>query len=167
MTIPLVRIVGRSGSGRTTLLEKLIPVLQARGLRVATIKHHAHPDFTIDQPGKDTWRHYEAGAEAVMIVSPVKMAIVRRLIREPSLAELAGQVQDVDIILTEGFNRDSAFPRIEVVRASRSAEPLNAPHEVLAYVSDLPLDGAPCFALDDASGLADFLISRLVTRVQR
>ncbi len=166
MTIPLVRIVGRSGSGRTTLLEKLIPALHARGLRVATIKHHAHPEFTIDQPGKDTWRHYEAGADVVVIASPVKMATVRRLTREPSLAELAGQVQEVDIILTEGFSRDSAFPKIEVVRASRSREPLSPPQEVLAYVSDVPLTGAPCFALEDIDRLADFLVSRLLSHVQ-
>jgi molybdopterin-guanine dinucleotide biosynthesis protein MobB len=156
-TAPYVRFVAKSGSGKTTFLEKLIPVLQSRGYRVGTIKHHSHPEFEIDQPGKDTWRHYEAGADAVIIASPIKMATVRRLEKTPDLADLAVSIPDVDIILVEGFGRDTTSPKIEVLRAARSSAPLNKPAEVLAYVTDIVLEGALCYSLDDAEGVADLL----------
>ncbi len=159
---PIIRIVGKSGSGKTTLIEKLIPALKGCGLRVGTIKHHAHPDFEIDQAGKDSWRHYEAGADAVMIASPVKMAAVHRLVQPLSLAELAAGLSAVDIILVDGFGRDNTTPKIEVVRAARSAQPLNPPGDVLAYVTDVPLDGAPCFGLDDVEALTGWLLAHLL-----
>ena len=86
MTIPILSIVGKSGSGKTTLLEKLIAELKRRGYRVATIKHHAHPGFEIDQPGKDTWRHAQAGSDHVVIAAPDKIASIRRLERDNQLA---------------------------------------------------------------------------------
>lgn len=159
---PYICFVGKSGCGKTTLLEKLIAILVARGYRVATIKHHAHPEFEIDQPGKDTWRHYQAGAAAVVIASPVKMAVVRRLEGTPPLAELVAEVRGVDIVLVEGFSRDRTAPKVEIVRSERSTEPLHPPHAVLAYVSDLPLAGAPCFGLDDVEALADMLQARFL-----
>ena len=130
---------------------------------MATIKHHAHPEFEIDQPGKDTWRHYQAGADQVIIVSPIKMAVIRRLNATPPLADLIADVRHVDIILVEGFSRDCSTPKIELVRAARSTDPINAPADVLAYVSDLPLEGAPCFGLDDLKGLADMLEERYLS----
>lgn len=74
MIIPIICVVGRSKSGKTTLLEKLIPELKRRGYRVATIKHHSHPGFEIDVPGKDTWRHAQAGSDHVIISAPDKVA---------------------------------------------------------------------------------------------
>jgi len=156
-TIPIVCVVGRSKAGKTTLLEKLIAELKQRGYRVATIKHHSHPGFEMDQPGKDTWRHAQAGSDHVVIVAPDKVASIRRVKREPSLEEVAATIHDVDIILTEGFKRTGQL-KVEIVRAARSTQPLCTPDELLALVTDvaLPYD-VPQFDLDDMAGLADLI----------
>ena len=112
--IPIVSVVGKSNAGKTTLLEKLIPELKRRGYRVATVKHDAH-SFEMDEPGKDTWRHRQAGADVVVISSKDKMAMIRRVDEELSLLEIADTITGVDIILTEGFKRGPA-PKIEVSR---------------------------------------------------
>ena len=121
--IPVISVVGRSKVGKTTLLEKLIPELKRRGYRVATVKHHAHPGFEIDRPGKDTWRHAQAGSDHVVIAAPDKVAAVRRVTREPTLDEIVTTIDDVDIILTEGYKR-AGKPKIEIVRAARHTEPI-------------------------------------------
>ncbi len=158
---PMVSIVGKSKSGKTTLLEKLIPELKRRGIRVGTVKHHAHPDFEADKPGKDTWRHAEAGAESVALISPGKMFLVRRTQDEITLEDVASMLGRVDLILTEGF-RWAPIPKIEIVRADRSTQPICMPHELLAIVTDLPLSiGVPLFGLEEIEGVADLLESRL------
>lgn len=153
--IPLVCIVGRSNSGKTTVLEKLIGELKRRGYRLATIKHHSHPGIEIDRPGKDTWRHAQAGSDHVVIAAPDRVASIRRVDREPTLEEIAATIQDVDVILAEGYKRTGQI-RVEVVRAARSSAPLCTPGELLALVTDvdIPYD-VPQFGLDDATGLAD------------
>lgn len=160
--IPIICVVGRSKAGKTTLLEKLIPELKRRGYRVATVKHHAHPGFEIDQPGKDTWRHAQAGSDHVVIAAPDKVAAIRRVAQEPTLDEIAATIQDVDIILCEGYKRANQ-PKIEVIRAARATQPLCTPQELLAVAADLvlPLD-VPQFDLDDAVGLADLLEARFL-----
>ena len=164
-TIPIISLVGRSSSGKTTLLEKLIPELRRRGYKVATIKHHAHPGFEIDRPGKDTWRHAQAGSEHVVIAAPDKVASIRRVARAQTLDEIAATIYDVDVILTEGYKRADK-PKIEVVRAARSAEPICDPGELLAIVSDVALSiGVPRFGLDDAVGLADLIAERFFSQV--
>ncbi|GIK36746.1 MAG: molybdopterin-guanine dinucleotide biosynthesis protein MobB [Chloroflexota bacterium] len=156
-TIPIVCVVGRSNVGKTTLLEKLIPSLKQRGYRVATIKHHTHPGFEMDRPGKDTWRHAQAGSDHVVIAAPDKVASIRRVEREPTLDELATTITDVDIILTEGFKR-SDKPKIEVIRAERSVEPICRPEELVAIATDVPIAlNVPQFGLDDTEGLAELL----------
>ena len=157
-TIPIVSIVGRSGAGRTTLLEKLIPELRRRGYRVATVKHHAHPGFEVDQPGKDTWRHAQAGSEQVVIAAPDRVAAIRYVDHALTLDEITATIiRDVDIILTEGY-RGANKPKIEVVRAARGREPLCSPEELLAIASDVELAlGVPRFDLDDAAGLVDLI----------
>lgn len=160
---PVVGIVGRSNSGKTTLLEKLIPELKRRGYRVGTIKHHSHPGFEIDKPGKDTWRHARAGSDHVVISAPDKVAAIRRVEVEPDVETIASTMRDVDVILTDGY-KQAPIPRIEVVRAARSREPLCAPEELIAIVTDLPLDlGVPRFGLDDATALADFIERRFLS----
>lgn len=160
--IPIISVVGRSDSGKTTLLEKLIPELKRRGYRVATVKHHAHPGFEIDQPGKDTWRHAQAGSDHVVIAAPDKVASIRRVDREPSLDEIATGITDVDIILTEGYKRANT-PKIEVVRAARSSEPICAPDELVALATDVRLDlDVPQLDLEDAAGLADLIEERFL-----
>lgn len=158
---PFLCIVGKSRSGKTTLIEKLIPALRERGYRVATVKHHVQAEFTIDEPGKDTWRHYEAGADTVIVTSPAKTAVIRRQKADPSLEELLEEVRDVDIVLVEGYSGECA-PKIEVVRAARSTVPICPPDALLALVSDLPLEGAPLFGLDDSDGLADWIEARFL-----
>ncbi len=160
--IPLVAIVGKSDAGKTTLIEKLIPELKRRGYRVATIKHDAH-HFEIDHPGKDSYRHFQAGADWTVIGSPEKLALIRRLDREFTLDEIAAQIDGVDLILTEGYKREAPRGRrIEVSRRAHTTELISAPEELLAIAADYPIElGVPVYDLNDAPGLAD-LIERIV-----
>jgi len=156
--VPVVSVVGRGDSGRTTLLEGLIAELTARGYRVAAVKHHAH-ETDIDTPGKDSWRHWSAGAYVTMVSAPDRYAVFRRVERERTLVELAEEAGDVDIVLTEGFRATS--PRlIEVVRTERSTVPICDPEELFALATDvegLDLGRVPVFALDDIAGVADLI----------
>ena len=165
---PILSIIGKSGSGKTTLLEKLIPELKRRGCRIATIKHHSHPGFEIDQPGKDTWRHARAGSDHVIIAAPDKIASIRRLERELNLDEIAAGIPDVEIILTEGYKR-AGKPALEVVRRQPGSdlELVSDPGQLVAIATDTPLPAAvPQFSLEDAAGIADFIIQHFhITRL--
>lgn len=162
MTTPILSIIGKSGVGKTTLIEKLIPELKRRGYRIATIKHHAHAGFEIDQPGKDTWRHARAGSDHVIIAAPDKIASIRTLHQELSLDQIMAQINDVDLILTEGYKR-AGKPAIEVVRAEKSLTPLAQPPQLLAIATDHPLGlGLPEFGLDDIKAIADFVEARFL-----
>lgn len=165
--IPVVSIVAKSGTGKTTLLEKLIAELKRRGYRVGAVKHDAH-SFSIDHEGKDSWRLTRAGADTMLITSPEKIAMVKRnTAGEPPLAEtIAAYCGDVDIVLTEGFKR-SSMPKIEVHRRERSQTLLcrGAEHDptLLAVASDEPLRlDVPVHDIDDAVGLADLIVSRFL-----
>jgi molybdopterin-guanine dinucleotide biosynthesis protein B len=154
---PVVSVVGHSGVGKTTFLEKLIAVLKARGYRLACIKHDVH-NFEVDHPGKDTWRLAQAGGDAVMIASPEKMALIEKVEREPTLADLVAMASDrVDIVLTEGY-RSAATLKIEVSRRAARSPLVSPADQLLALVTDqtFPLS-VPQFDLDDASGVADLL----------
>ena len=113
--VPIISVVGKSSSGKTTFLENLIAELREQGYKVGTIKHDVH-GFDIDKPGKDTWRHKQAGANLVLISSPEKLALIKDVNEDSELDELReNYVRDVDIILTEGYkSRDK--PKIEVFR---------------------------------------------------
>ncbi len=163
--IPIVSVVGKSDAGKTTLLEKLIPELKRRGYRVATIKHDAH-HFEIDHPGKDSYRHFHAGADWTLIGSPDKLALVRRLDRELTLDELAAQISGVDLILTEGYQREApAGRRIEVSRRAHTTELICRPEELLAIAADYPIEwGVPVYELDDAAGLVDLIEREVLSR---
>lgn len=157
MAIPIITIIGKSGSGKTTYLEKLIAEFKHRNYRVGTIKHHSHSGFDIDKPGKDSWRHAQAGSDHVIIAAPDKVASYRLIEHELTLDEIATQMQDVDIILVEGYKR-AEKPAIEVVRAANSTEILSSPEQRVAVVADIPLDlGVPQFDLDNAVAVADLL----------
>jgi molybdopterin-guanine dinucleotide biosynthesis protein B len=164
-TVPVVSIVGKGDSGKTTFLEKLIRVLAGRGVKVATVKHHVH-DYDIDVPGKDSWRHARAGAAVTMVSSPDKFSLVSKVERELTLAELAGVAADsgADILLTEGFKRE-ATTRIEVARRVRSESLLSEPDELIALVTDMPElapPGIPTFGLDDAEAVAELVSDRFL-----
>jgi len=158
--IPVVSVVGKSNTGKTTFLEKLIAELKKRGYKVAIVKHNIH-DFEIDHPGKDTYRHAQAGADAVVIASPHKVAMVKRLDEELSVHEVINMLGSVyDLVLTEGYKR-GPFPKIEVSRKEVSNELISEEGELVAVVTDntFAID-RPHFGLDDAKGVADFLEAR-------
>ena len=188
--IPIYSVVAYSGTGKTTLLEKLIAELKSRGLRVAVIKHDAH-EFDIDHEGKDSWRFTRAGADVTVVASESKAAIMEN--RPVTLESLLGKITDVDVILTEGY-KSGKWPKIAVMR-SATGKPLPIPaEECFAIVTDVDADDddeagssgqpadaevdssgqsaaanasgsprtpAPRFALDDARGLADLIIGSL------
>jgi molybdopterin-guanine dinucleotide biosynthesis protein MobB len=156
--IPVVSVVGKSDSGKTTLMERLIAELSARGYRVGSVKHHVH-DFDIDVPGKDSWRHGRAGSVVTLVSSPSKLGMIRQMDHEASLDELLGYAGDIDILLTEGYRR-AGGTRIEVSRRARSTELVCEPGELFALVTDndeLECGDVPRFALDDTTGLADLV----------
>ncbi|MBI1987999.1 MAG: molybdopterin-guanine dinucleotide biosynthesis protein B [Nitrospinae bacterium] len=156
--VPIVSIVGRSDSGKTTFLEKLIPELTRRGYRVATIKHDTH-GFEVDREGKDSWRHAQAGAQVVVISSPQKLALIKRVEADLTLDQIAPLIGKVDLILTEGYKREEK-PKIEVYRRAAHPEPLcTRENQLIAMVTDDPVDvgEVPRFALDDAAGVTDHL----------
>lgn len=154
--LPVVSIVGKSGVGKTTLIEKLISEAKKRGIKVATIKHDAH-SFEIDYPGKDSWRHYHAGAEAVILSSKDKIALIERVNQEKKLDELIAMLPPVDLVLTEGYKTDKR-PKIEVHRKEVYPEILCRENELIAIATneELPLN-VPQFSLDDAKGLVDVI----------
>ena len=156
-------VVGRSGVGKTTLLEKLIPELKQRGYRVATVKHHHQPGLEIDQPGKDSWRHAQAGSDFVIIVAPDKLASIRCVDREPTLDEIVAGISGVDLILVEGY-KWADKPKIEVMRAEHSLEPVCSPDELLAIASDVtvPSYDIPYFNLEDVVGLVNLIETHIL-----
>jgi molybdopterin-guanine dinucleotide biosynthesis protein B len=161
---PLVSIVGKSNSGKTTLIERLIPALKVRGYRIGTIKH-SHHDIDLDRPGKDSYRHKGAGAEAVMVAGPARIALVKD-VADARLDDLVGYFKDLDLIVTEGYKR-TARPKIEVCRAARSGTPLCVDDpSLVAMVTDLDIEPlpVPVFRLDDIQGLADFIERRFLIR---
>lgn len=152
----VVALVGASNSGKTTLLEKLIPVLKRRGWRIGTLKHDAH-GFDIDHPGKDTYRHREAGADAVVISGPKRVAMMREEATDQNPQALIERyLFDMDLVLVEGFKR-FPFPKLEIVRAARSQTPVTPAEELSGLITDLELDlpGVPRFGLDDVEAIAD------------
>lgn len=153
----LIGFAGWSGAGKTTLLARLIPALLARGLSVSTIKH-AHHNFDIDVPGKDSHTHRTAGATEVLISSANRWALMHELrgAPEPELPELVAQLARVDIVLVEGFKRDH-HPKIEIYRAE-VGKPLLHPEDpfIVAIAADAPLPAVdlPVIDLNDVEAIA-------------
>lgn len=161
--IPILSIVGKSDSGKTTLIEKIIPELVRRGYRVTTVKHDLH-GFEIDREGKDSWRHKRAGAHGVVISSPRKVALIRDVDKDMSLEELRDSFgEDTDLILSEGFKRD-VQPKIEVFRKEEHDELLCTKEDnLVAIVSNRPFDvGVPCLDINDVKGIADLIESKFL-----
>jgi molybdopterin-guanine dinucleotide biosynthesis adapter protein len=152
---------GWSGSGKTTLVEKLLPVFAGRGLRVSTLKH-AHHNFELDQPGKDSWRHRQAGAVEVMVTSAKRWALIHevRSETEPDFRALLARMSAVDLVIVEGFKREP-LPKLEVRRIGLGA-PLLARDDpdIVAVASDTPIADTtlPWFDLNDVEGIAGFIV---------
>ncbi len=154
MSVPVFSFVAFSGTGKTTFLEKLIPELKARGLRVAVYKHDAH-EFEIDKKGKDSWRFTAAGADVTVISSNTKAAVMEN--RYVSPEELVAGLHDVDIIITEGY-KAGPWPKIAMRRRESGNDFPIPPEECIAVITDEPEPRAKrSFGLHMVSEVADFL----------
>lgn len=157
-------LVGRSGSGKTTLMERLLPLLRGHGLTVSTVKH-AHHGFDIDKPGKDSWRHREAGAEEVLLISGGRWALLHEVrdAAEPTLEELLPRLAPVDLVLVEGYKRD-AHAKLEVFRRE-TGQNLIQPGDPLvrAVATDamLPPLPVPVLDLNNTTAIADFILGEV------
>lgn len=156
----LFGIAGFKDSGKTTLVVELVREFRARGLRVATVKH-AHHDFDVDQPGKDSYEHRAAGAQEVLVASGRRWAHIRELADEPepSLSELLKQLGPADIVLVEGY-KHGTHPRLELRREGAKAPPLaDGGAGVVAIVADYPIGAAsvPVLPRAEVAAIADFV----------
>lgn len=160
--IPYVSFSAKSGTGKTTYLEKLVACLKEKGLRIALIKHDAH-GFELDQPGKDSYRLRKAGVDTMILSGPDQtVQISRHTAGEPSLKQLLSSIQGVDLILIEGYKFGSQ-PKIQLLRKGYSETSVGNPENTIAYVADFPYDPVPSdlpvFALNDPQDLAEYLVS--------
>jgi molybdopterin-guanine dinucleotide biosynthesis protein B len=159
----IIGLAGWSGSGKTSLVVRLLPALVARGLRVSTIKH-AHHEFDVDTPGKDSYEHRAAGAHEVLVASARRFALMRELrdSPEPALEELVARLAPVDLLIVEGFKRH-AHDKIEVHRPALGKK-LLAPDDpqIVAVASDAAIEGlrVPRLDLDDTAAIAGFVVAR-------
>jgi molybdopterin-guanine dinucleotide biosynthesis protein B len=158
-------LVGWSGSGKTTLLVAVLPLLRARGLRVSTIKH-AHHGFDMDRPGKDSYRHREAGAHEVLVAGAGRWALLHEIEgEEPTLAALLDRLDPVDLVLVEGF-KTHPYPKLEVHRPALGKPPLwpTQPGIIAVATDDPALDcGLPVLALDAPGQVAAWMMDRMTS----
>lgn len=163
-TTPMIGFAAYSGTGKTTLLEKVIVRLKEKGLRLAVLKHDAH-DFEIDHEGKDSWRFQKAGADITLISSATKMALVEQ--RPRTFEENIAMLHDVDLILVEGYKQET-LPRIGICRMATDK---GLPGSVTDYAAVVTDDagvaaqaaerGIPCYDLDDDQGVTAFILGRM------
>ena len=161
---PVISIVGKSKSGKTTLIERLVVELKQRGYRVATIKH-SPKGFELDQPGKDSWRHARSGSDAVVIASRQKLAMIMPQDHDATIEEVLRLLgPDFNIVLAEGFKKGSAL-KIEVHRKELGEGLLLSPKQLLAIVSDEPLEAdVPQFSWEDIAAVASFIEEKLISK---
>jgi molybdopterin-guanine dinucleotide biosynthesis protein B len=154
--LPIISIVGTSKSGKTTLIEKLIPELKKRGYRIGTIKHTTH-GFDMDKRGKDSWRHKAAGAETVIVASREKIVMVKDE-NISGLKSIEKYFDNVDLVITEGFKKENR-PKIEIYRSNKSNPPLcQNDKTIIALVTDTDLlVNIPVFGLEAINSLADMI----------
>jgi molybdopterin-guanine dinucleotide biosynthesis adapter protein len=170
LSLKVIGVTGWSGSGKTTLLTALLPLFTARGLSVSTVKH-AHRGFDLDRPGKDSFRHREAGAREVLIASSARWALMHELAPaeaeagEPGLAFLLGRLSPVDLVLVEGFKANS-HPKIEVHRPELGQPPIwPGRGDIVAVASDYPLRACdkPLLPLNEPLTIVDWVLHFLAT----
>jgi molybdopterin-guanine dinucleotide biosynthesis adapter protein len=156
---------GFSGVGKTTLIEQLLPILIGEGVRVSVIKH-AHHDFDIDRPGKDSYRHREAGAFEVLITANKRWVLMHELRNEaePTLEEQLQRLSSCDLVIVEGFKR-ADIPKIEIWREA-NGKPMLYPQDsnIVAVACDAVIDckGLPVLPLNDPASIAQFILKRFV-----
>jgi molybdopterin-guanine dinucleotide biosynthesis adapter protein len=163
----VIGLAGWSGAGKTTLIVKLIPYFRERGITVSTLKH-AHHAFDVDQPGKDSYLHREAGACEVLVASSRRFALMHELrgAEEPGLAELLRRMSEVDLILVEGYKRD-AHPKIEVHRVANAKPFLYLEDPAIVALATDAADGLPPHLphahLDDVEGIAGLMLAHAMS----
>jgi len=160
---PVLAFIGKPNCGKTTLIEKLIPALNSKGIRVGTIKHH-HGDIQMDIPGKDTWRHKQAGAQAVLLASPTGIGFIQDVSKDAPIEILIEHYfQKVALVIAEGY-KDSPVPKIEVFRSTVYPEPMPDPGEsLIATVSDVEIrPGLPRFTCDQIDALVEFIRNNIL-----
>jgi molybdopterin-guanine dinucleotide biosynthesis protein B len=157
-------IAAKSGTGKTTFLEKLIQEMIIRGYEIGVIKSDVHC-FEIDIPGKDSWRFAQAGAKATAIVGPDKFALIQKTDRKNDLEDVIPLIQGVDIIFVEGYKAASR-PKIEVVRRERGTEVISDFENLVAVVTDVPELSVPvpCLDINDYRGAADLIIEKFLRK---
>ena len=161
--VPVISFVGNSNCGKTTYLEKLIKEIKAQGYKVGIVKHDVH-GFDIDRPGKDTWRHSQAGADTVCISSFNKFAVIKKVSAELPLEEVLQYIKDVDLILTEGYKK-AGKNKVELFRQDLPFSPVCDKAELLAVISDYDIyPDIPSFPLANAKPLAKFLIENFLLK---
>jgi len=162
---PVLAFIGKPNCGKTTLIEKLIPALADKGVRVGTIKHH-HGEIQMDTPGKDTWRHKQAGAQVVLLSSPVGIGLIQDTAEDTPVEDLVSRhFQNVDLVVVEGY-KWSTLPKIEVFRSAVYDEPMQEPGETLiAMVSDVEIrQDLPWFKYDEIGSLVEFILVKIVNQ---
>ncbi|ULA64814.1 MAG: Molybdopterin-guanine dinucleotide biosynthesis protein B [Nitrospira sp.] len=160
MAVPIVSFVGRSNSGKTTLIERVIPELVRAGYRVATVKHAGH-GFDLDTEGKDSWRHKRAGASSVVVMSRGSLAMFADVPEEMKVEEIRDRFLDAsyDLIIAEGW-KSEGYLKIVVIREQVGEVPVS-PDGLLAVVSDKPVDlPVPVLDLNDVTGVAALIIKQ-------
>lgn len=164
--IPVFSVVAKnSNTGKTTVLCNIIKELKSRGYRVATIKHDVH-GFDIDQPEKDTWKHGQAGSDMVMISSPEKFAMIEKVQVEYTLDEILEKINNVDIIITEGYKRENK-PKLEVYRKEVADELLCKDEELFGIVTDVELDkDTPQFSFEQIKEVVDLIEKKFLGSVK-
>lgn len=162
MDVPVVTIIGKSGSGKTALMEKLIAEFKRRGYKIGTLKHHSHAGFDIDKPGKDSWRHAQAGSDHVIIAAPDKIASYRQLDHELEFEEIISAFHDVDLVLVEGYKSANQLS-IELIRKENGVTLISEPGQRFAVAADVELDvDVPRYNLDDVKSMADLIEKRFL-----
>ena len=164
MPVPIVCFVGRSNSGKTTFIERVIPELVRAGYRIATVKHAGH-GFDLDTEGKDSWRHKQAGASTVVILSKGSMAMFADVSDQMKVEDVRDRFLDdsYDLIIAEGWKHEG-YPKIIIIRDQIGEIPIS-PEGLLAVVSDKPLNvGVPAFDLNDVSGVAALIMKQFPLR---
>lgn len=154
--LPIISVVGKSKSGKTTLIEKLIPELKKRGYRIGTVKHASH-NFDMDKKGKDSWRHKAAGADTVIVASSERIVMVKDE-NFVQLESIEKYFDDVDLVITEGFKKEKR-PKIEVYRSHKNKKPLcNDDKTFIALVTDTDISvNVPTFGLEEIKALSDLI----------
>ena len=162
---PVLAFIGKPNCGKTTLIEKLIPALAEKGVRIGTIKHH-HGEIQMDTPGKDTWRHKQAGAQVVLLSSPVGIGLIQATAEDTPVEDLVSRYfQEVDLVIAEGY-KWSTLPKIEVFRSTVYDEPMQEPGKTLvAMVSDVEIrQNLPWFKYDDIGSLVEFILEKIINQ---